>query len=936
MAKISRLGRRCFILFCLGSSSLSAQVVKGRLLEERSVAPIPGADVHIAGTTFHEITDAEGFFSFTGELPQGEQILILSKNAFFSKRYPITITAEDKDLGNLFLEADLPELQQQTAIISLSDQELDEKDGSYSNISGLLQASRDVFLNAAAFDFSPTFFRPRGYDSEWGKVLINGIEMNKMYNGRPLWSQWGGLNDVQRNQVFTMGMTASEATFGGPAGTTNIIMRASQYKQGGKISYAVSNRAYSGRIMASYHTGLSEEGWALSLSLARRYAEESYFDGTLYDADSFFLAVEKKFNEQHSLNLTAFYTPNRRGKNSPNTEEVYDLKGVRYNSYWGYQNGDIRNSRIKNVQEPVLMLNYYYKLSPKAELNTNLAYQFGSTGDSRIDYGGSRLFTGDNGEEIFIGGGSSPDPAYYQKLPSYFLRFENDPDYRSAYLAQEKFLQDGQIDWSAMYLANQTAVTAGGNALYALYEDRNDDRQISANSILNWQVSSRMSLNTSVSYRYLSSENYAHVLDLLGGNVYLDVDSFSEGDAAQNNLLVPNRLVLENDIFKYHYDLDATEAGTFLQAQLYLKKWELYAAAEVSYSQYQRNGFFKNGNFPDNSLGKSDSPDFIAPGIKAGTTYKISGKHLLNVNLATFSEAPTLRNSFSNTRQNNNVVQGLETQKIMTGDLSYIFRSRWLRGRITGFYGRFQNVSEISFYYADGLSGLGRNTTTAFVQEVLTGLDKRNTGIELGVEARLSSTIKLKAAASAGEYIYSNNPRLYLTSDDFSEALQMGKAHLKNYRIAGGPQQVAQLGFDYRDPNYWWFSATANYFARAFVDIAPLMRTSNFFTDSDGLPIVNYDPELAKHLLKQEELDDYVLVNLVGGKSWRIKQKYIGFFASLNNVLGENYRTGGYEQSRNANFLLLKEDREREQPLFSPKYWFGPGTTYYAHLYLRF
>ncbi len=689
-------------------------------------------------------------------------------------------------------------------------------------------------------------------------------------------------------------------------------------------------------LMASYHSGLSEAGWAYSVSLARRYAEESFYEGSLYDANSFFAAVERKFNDRHSLNFTAFYTPNRRGKTSPNTAEVYELKGNRYNSYWGYQNGEIRNAREKRVQEPVIMLNHFWRLSTKTELNTNLSYQFGSVGDSRIDYGGSRLITGENGEEIFIGGGSSPDPAYYQKLPSYFLRFENDPDYRSAYLAQQEFVEDGQIDWPAMYLANQTSVAAGGNALYVLYEDRNEDEQFSANSILHWQVNSQLALNSAVSFRYLNSDNYARVLDLLGGNAFLDVDSFSEGDAAQNNLLEPNQLVSKNDVFKYHYELNAIEAKAFVQAQLFLKKWDLYAAAEVSYSEYQRKGLFKNGNFPDNSLGKSNAPDFVAPGVKAGATYKLSGKHLFNLNLSAFAEAPTLRNSFSNARQNNELVQGLETQKVFTGDLGYIFRSRRLRGRITGFYGLFEDASEISFYYADGLSGLGRNSTTAFVQEVLTGIEKRHSGIEFGLETPVTSTIKLKAAASVGKYVYANAPRLYLTSDDFSEAQQMGKAYLKNYQIAGGPQQAAQLGFEYRDPNYWWFSATANYFAKAFVDIAPLLRTSNFLTDSDGLPIVNYDPQVAKELLRQEELDDYMLVNLVGGKSWRIKNKYVGFFASLNNILGESYRTGGFEQSRNANYLLQKEDMEREQPLFSPKYWFGPGTTYYAHLYFRF
>src|SRR5690606_24673241 len=106
---------------------------------------------------------------------------------------------------------------------------------------------------------------------------------------------------------------------------------------------------------------------------SRRFAEEAFIDGTLYDANAFFVSVEKKLSQNHSLNFTGFYTPNIRGKSSPNTQEVYDLKGHKYNSYWGHQEGEIRNSRIREVKEPVLMLNHYWNLSSKSELNTNLA-----------------------------------------------------------------------------------------------------------------------------------------------------------------------------------------------------------------------------------------------------------------------------------------------------------------------------------------------------------------------------------------------------------------------------------------------------------------------------------------------------------------------------------------------------------------------------------
>lgn len=922
------------LLFLSGTAV--GQSLSGKVVDEVSGKPVPGVVVQISGSTTEGISDAHGIFAISEGLPKGEAVVTLSKNAFLNKHFPVKFSSEAIDLGIIFLQPDLPEMQQQNNIIILADHELDEEDGSFSNIAGLLQASKDVFLNAAAFDFSATFFRPRGYDSEWSKVYINGVEMNKLFNGRPLWSNWGGLNDVQRNQIFTPGTSASEVSFGGPAGTTNIIMRASQYSHGGRFSYAVANRSYTGRAMGSYHSGLLPSGWAYSVSVARRFAEESFVEGTLYDANSFFASVEKKFGDNHSLNFTGFYTPNRRGKNSPNTQEVYELRGKRYNSYWGFQEGEIRNSRVREVEEPVFMLNHYWNISSKLQLNTNVAYQFGKIGDSRIDYGGSRQFTDSNGEIVFFGGGSNPDPAYYQKLPSYFLRFEDDVDYQSAYLAEQNFIQDGQLDWERLYAANQTSTAAGGNAIYALYEDRIEDRQISASSILRYTWSSHFALNGAFHLKNLRSENFASVSDLFGATSFLDVDAFSEGASAQNDLQHPNKLVAENDIFKYHYDLEALHGGGFLQTEISFRRIDAYLAAEASGTSYQRTGYFQNGNFPGNSLGKSKELVFGNYGIKTGWTYKITGRHLLQFNAAHLTKAPALRNVFSNVRQNNEEVRDLKNEKAITVDAGYIIRTPFLRGRITGFYGLFEDATELSFYYADGLSGSGRDATTAFVQEVLTGVGKRHLGVEFGFEVPVTNSFNLKTAGSLGKYVYSTNPQLYLTSDDFTELRELGVSAIKDYRLPGGPQEAMQMGFEYRDPDYWWISASANFFSEAFVDIAPLTRTRNFYTDRDGLPLLNYDEKIAATLLEQEEFDPYMLINLVGGKTWKFKNRFIGVFASLNNILNADYKTGGYEQSRNVNYTLLKTDFERQKPLFAPKYWFGAGTTYYAHLYYRF
>jgi hypothetical protein len=212
-------------------------------------------------------------------------------------------------------------------------------------------------------------------------------------------------------------------------------------------------------------------------------------------------------------------------------------------------------------------------------------------------------------------------------------------------------------------------------------------------------------------------------------------------------------------------------------------------------------------------------------------------------------------------------------------------------------------------------------------------------GAEFGIEAQVTPTIKLKAAGSIGQYVYTNNPDLYLTSDDFvgEKSFGNGKTNLKDYHVANGPERALQIGFEYRDPDYWFIGATTNYFSNSYIDPSALQRSDNFGLDYDGQQINGYNQDRARELLEQEEFDDYMLVNLIGGKSWKIDDYFIGFFATINNVFDQEYKTGGFEQSRNSNYNNFNEDQSRENgPLFGNRYFFGYGTTYYLNLYVRF
>jgi len=954
-----------FLLFSVVTLYAQGEV-KGTVVDAITAQPILETTVSIEGTDFTDQTDQDGAFSIKGNLPQGDQILIISKIGYNTKRFPIIIQGNTPlVLDNIPLDGDISSEQQQIGIISLSDNEItgDNDDLGNFNVSGLLSASRDVFLSAAAFDFSAAFFRPRGLDNANGKVLINGIEQNKQFNGRPQWSNWGGINDLQRNQELAQGLAPSEYAFGGFAGTTNITLRASQYRKGGSVSYASANRSYRGRVMVSYKSGLQANGWAYAFLASRRFGDEGFIEGTFYDANSFFGSVEKKINDKHSVNFTGFFTPNRRGRSTAITEEVFELQGRRYNPNWGFQDGEIRNTRERDIQEPIFTLNHYWDVSEKTKINTNLGYQFGTIKNSRVDNGGTRLITTPDGQEAFLGGARNPSPNFFQLLPSFFLQDSNPSpnDFRNAFLAEQAFRNDGQFDIEALYRGNAISVANGGNAIFVIQDDVIEDTQFSANVILSSDVSEHVTVNANVTYRGLSSENYAEIADLLGGNGYLDVDFFADddvtnslgaGDAAQSDLRNRNRIAIIGDRYKYNYEIDANVVSGFGQAQFKYNKVDFFTSATLSNTTYQRNGLFENGNFPGaRSFGESEQLSFTNFGIKGGATYKPTGRHLVTLNAGYSTQAPTIRNSFTNARQNNDTVIGLEDEIITSADLSYIYRSPIVKARLTGFYNTIEDQTDINFFFTENAQGASDGF--AFVQEVLTGLNTRRIGAELGIEAQITPTIKLKAAASFGEYVYTDDANQYLAGDDFlgqefidenpegfpegTFVIGDGDVALENVHISAGPERVAQLGFEYRDPNFWWVGATVNYFDQAFIDVSTLRRSDAFILDSDGLPINDFDPVIGREFLRQQDLGDYVLFNVVGGKSWKIDDYFVGFFATINNVFNEQFRTGGFEQSRVANFRDLVEDNSGSGgPLFGPRFFYGNGATYFVNVYVRF
>lgn len=938
------------LFFLFYTSLLFAQketLISGKIIDSKSQSPLISVVITIQNTNQMQLSAADGKFQFKTNL-QGDQLVLFHNQGYKDKLIAVQIQ-ETKliDLGIIVLEEE-DEVNQQAAVISILDDDLDENNGGSESTSGLLQASKDAFQQAAAFNWGQARFRVRGLDSQYAQLLINGLTMNKAYDGRPQWGDWGGLNDVLRNQEIAIGSSPSDYAFGGILGTQHLSTQASTYKKGTRIAFSGTNTNYQGRAMVTYASGMNEKGWAFVVSAGKRYANEGYFEGTNYDANSIFTSVEKKISPRNSINFTAFYTPNSRGKNSPNTDEVVSLTSEKYNSYWGFQNGKQRNSRIKSIEEPVFMLNDYFKINTTTQLNLSAFYQLGKISNSNIDYQHA----------------NSPDPSYYRKMPSYFsslyAKDEGEfsgaftPDLANAERSKTLFLSQPQIDWTAMYQANQNPIVDANGKItgfepaqskYILYEDRTDDKNLAFSALLNTELTEDIRLNAGASFNKLHSHNYQNVLDLLGGLYFEDVDVFYKGSQAQSDLNNPNRHVKVGDTYGYNFNLMSAKLEGFTQFQFRYKKVDFYLAQEFSSSTYQREGLYKNGIYPTNSFGESPTLHFENFGFKGGLTWKLSGKQLLLFNGSHASKAPNLKAVFPNSRLNNSIVDGIESENNSSLDASYVYRSPKLKMRFTEYFSQIKNATETSFFYAEGIfdNGAGNNSTNAFVSQTLTHLDKKNWGTELSFEYQIDPTLKTIVAAAFGEYIYASNPNVTITNDakasveNTNPVFNFGTAALKNYHQAGTPQQAYSLGLEYRNPKYWWLSANVNYLAKNYIDISPIARTSTFFINpASGFPFPEATEERGRELLKQEELTPLLLLNLVGGKSWRIFKKNLNLFYSINNLLDTSFKTGGYEQARNANFRQRNQDITSGTPNFGNKYFYGYGRTYFVSLSINF
>ena len=673
------------LLSLLSFAAFAQGGIKGQVVSRNGRTAVGHVKVTVDVTGQSVTTDDNGYFTFDN-LAQGDYRLTFTAPDFETLEIAVRVDQNLRDLHSVII---VPSLQNEIMDDSIF-AEFDN-DSSASDTQALpssLSASKDIYNNIASYRFSEMRFNVRGYDSMYQDVYLNGIRFNDAMTGYGPWSLWSGLNDATRNQESSAGLTPTDFGVGGIGGTTNVNARASQMRKGFRASVSNANQMYRWRGMISYASGALDNGWSYGFSLSTRQGGNGYVEGIFYNAYGYFASVEKLFGTRHRLSLSILGTPQQRGAQQASTQEAYDLFGSNYyNPNVGFQDGKLRNTRVRRTHEPIAMLNYAYDITDKTRLSVATSLRFGYNGYSALTWKD----------------GADPRPDYYRYLPSNYLSqitsgipgiFEPTTDEQfdnyisGAISAMENWT--GYIDFDRMYALNRhedptTAEYAKGyRSNYMIEERRTDQLDYNFVATLSHEFNANHRIVGGLKARVNRTEYYSTVKDLLGGDYWLDIDKFAERDkgsdiiAYQNDVDYYNanghaRVVKEGDKYSYDYYAHLRQAQVWAQYGLTLGGFNLNIGAEAGYTSMWRQGLWRKGLFPNgnDSYGDSEHLNFLTYKAKAAFSYRFSGAHSIALNALAMADAPKFAAAFVSPRTRNQSNPGLSTEKIYSAELTY-------------------------------------------------------------------------------------------------------------------------------------------------------------------------------------------------------------------------------------------------------------------------
>ena len=322
------------------------------------------------------------------------------------------------------------------------------------------------------------------------------------------------------------------------------------------------------------------------------------------------------------------------------------------------------------------------------------------------------------------------------------------------------------------------------------------------------------------------------------------------------------------------------------------------------------------------------------------------------------------------------------SEKVASVDLTYEFNYPIVRGRVTGFFTQSWNGTELNGYYDD--------EARTFVNQAMTGIDKRHMGVEAALSVKLGTYFTLTGAASIGDYRYTSDAiaissaenGMPMTQNTITKELifeTQDKVLLNGLKLSTGPQANASLKLSFFHPKMWFADVTVNYHDWNYLSVAPSRRMQGLYTgmrldqtvvngwfgdsyanaiettdgnalrveiddrgiakyenavlDANGVPVLKYPYNLMtmqENLAAVNPLNRFIIDASVGKLIYLPNRQSISINLSITNLTNNtHFKTGGYQQARLPRGVRQGE-KDYQNSVITANAWKYPSKYYYA------
>ena len=770
-----------FILFAVlmvlsTAAALAQATLKGKIVDAETHEPLIGATVSIKGSTLGSITDVEGCFELS--LKSSKNVIVFSYVGYNELEKTIKADAGIVDLGEIMLSSSAIGLDEVSVIASIikNDRQtpipisnvkfaaIEEK---ISNLEfpELLKSTPSVYVTRESGGYGDSRINMRGFDSSNLGILINGVPINGMENGKVYWSNWSGLSDVSQFIQVQRGLGASALGLSSVGGTMNMVTKSTEAKRGGSAYFGIGNDGFR-KYSVSVSTGMMDNGWAVTLMGALNTGD-GYVKGTNYEGWTYFGNISKKINDHHKLSLTAFGAPqwhNQRGtmhyiedyKNSPD--------GGRLNNGYGYINGEIVGSGYgyNYYHKPQVSLNHYWTIDEKSSLSTSLY--------ASIATGGGRRVRGENSERLTI-------------------------DYNTGRPQDGAMMtDDGLIDYASAMEAN----AASENGSKVIFTNAiNDHKWYGILSSYKNRFTENFTFTGGFDGRYYKGYHAEKIDNLLGGDYYVASKPL--------DFQTQNQILGVGDYVQYYSVGEIVWAGLFAQAEYSADKWSAFMSASLTEEAYR---YHDRGGKPIDGKKVSDFEHFLPWSVKGGFNYKFNENHNVFVNAGYFTRAPFFNAVFVD----NNIIanKGAKYEKVMTYELGYGFSNEYLNISLNGYYTKWLDKT------------LRRKVGQEYAN--ISGLDAVHMGVELEATYKPVRNFELKGMFSLGDWKWADDVSFTLY-DEYDNPLGTYNAYVKDVHVGNSAQMTGALSASWEVFKGLKINADYNYAGKNYADFDPSNRT---------------------------------------------------------------------------------------------------------------